>query len=230
MDFPDFYAAVPRLRVHDPLAEVLGSARDGVLEYGYADVVRLCGHSCPTVASAYWLTWLALAALWPGGLPERGGVKVELREDARSGSCGVVATVVQMLTGAAGNSGFKGLGGRHARAGLLRWAPDLPLAMRFTRLDNGAAVDASADLTLLPQDSELPALLERCARGRADAAMLARLGELWQRRVRHLLVDLARDPGVFIVRPLPRQQDRTAMLVRGRFPGSRSSDRPADAA
>jgi hypothetical protein len=28
-------------------------AEDGVIEHGYADVVKLAGHSCPTVASAY---------------------------------------------------------------------------------------------------------------------------------------------------------------------------------
>ena len=39
--FPDFFAAVPRLAVRDPLAEFLGAAEGGVLEYGYADAVRL---------------------------------------------------------------------------------------------------------------------------------------------------------------------------------------------
>ena len=226
MQLPEFFDLVPRLRVHDPLAEALGSSRDGILEYGYGDAVRLTGHSCPTVASAYWLTWLALRALYPATLPERGGLKVEMREDARCGSVGVVASVVQMLTGAAGNSGFKGLGGRYARAGLMRTAPDLPLSMRYTRLDNGDAVDASADVTLLPEDPALPGLLDLCARGRADAQALGRLADAWQRRVRCLLIERAHDGGVFIVRPVGRRA-AGANVLHASFAGRRRGEAPS---
>jgi hypothetical protein len=52
MSFPDFFDEVPRITLRDPLAELLGSVTGGLLSYGYADVVRLAGHSCPTVASA----------------------------------------------------------------------------------------------------------------------------------------------------------------------------------
>ena len=38
-----FFALAPGIRVHDPLAGFLGAARAGVLEYGYADAVRLAG-------------------------------------------------------------------------------------------------------------------------------------------------------------------------------------------
>ncbi len=218
MRLPPFFERVPRLTVHDPLAEALGAAEGGIIEYGYADAVRLAGHSCPTVAGAYWLTVRALRALYPDGLPERGGVRVAFRGDVRQGSNGVVACVVQLLTGAADESGFKGLFGRHARFGLQGFAPDLPMALRFTRVDTGAAVDAEADLALLPQDAELGALLERCAHRRCDPASLARLGELWQRRVEHLLLDLAYDDGVFVIRPVAVA------------PGARSAPRPPDAA
>lgn len=197
---PAFFDDVPRLHVRDPLADVLGCAEEGVFEYSYADAVRLTGHSCPTVAAAYWLTWLAMRELFPDTLPLRGGVKVEFREDARVGSTGVIATVIQMLTGAAGSSGFKGIGGRFGRAGLMRFKPDLPLALRFTRLDNGRSVDAEADLSFPPPDPALESLLHRCAKGTADPIALAELGRLWQERVRHLLLDLGNDPGVFTVR------------------------------
>jgi hypothetical protein len=218
MDFPAFFAEVPALRVHDELAEVLGSAAGGILEFRYADAVRLTGHSCPTVASAYWLARLALQHLYGDGLPERGGVRVEFREDARSGSTGVVATVVQMLTGAAGGSGFKGLGGRFARAGLQRFVPELPLSMRFTRLDNRAAVDVTVDLSLLPEDERLDALLDGLLRRHVDAADLHELGERWQRRVRALLIELRDDPAVFIVRPVERRAPVPQMLPPGRSP------------
>jgi hypothetical protein len=213
MNMPSFFDDVPRLRVRDPLAHMLGSAQDGVFEYGYGDVVRLTGHSCPTVAGAYWLTWLALRALYPHTLPERGGVRVEFRENARIGSTGVTATVVQMLTGAAGSSGFKGIGGRFSRAGLQRFAPEIPLSLRFTRLDNGGAVDAAVDLDMAPPDPALGPLLQRCARhGADDAEAAAELGRLWQQRVAHLLLDLAHDPGVFVIRKVERA--RVTPLLR----------------
>jgi hypothetical protein len=202
MKLPEFFDQVPRLRVFDPLADLLGSAEGGVLEYRYADAVRLTGHSCPTVAAAYWLTWLSLERLYPGTLPERGGIQVEFRDSARDGSTGVVAAVVHLLTGAAGSSGFKGLSGRFSRVGLIRFTPDLLLSLRFTRLDTRAAVDAAADLSLVPSDPAVERLLAQCLAGQATAEQTQRLGALWQSRVRRLLLDHAHDPGVFIVRPV----------------------------
>ena len=46
--FPTFFAQAPTVRVRDPLARFLGAAAGGILEYHYADAVRLAGHSCPT--------------------------------------------------------------------------------------------------------------------------------------------------------------------------------------
>jgi hypothetical protein len=78
MDLCPFFDDVPRLRVRDPLAKLLGCSQGGVFEYGFADAVRLTGHSCPTVAAAYWLTCLSLARLYPNQLPERGRVFGEM--------------------------------------------------------------------------------------------------------------------------------------------------------
>jgi len=205
MKLPAYFDLVPVLRVQDPLARTLGCAEDGLLEYGFADAVRLTGHSCPTVASAYWLTFLALEALYPDALPQRGNIKVEFRDDARTGTNGVVATVIQMLTGAAGNSGFKGLGGRFGRAGLIRYRPDILLSLRFTRLDTGDAVDAGADLSFVPADAALAPLLERFSRARLTLAEEALLGQLWQARVREILLRHGRDPAVFMVGTVQRR-------------------------
>lgn len=205
MKLPAFFDDIPTLRVRDPLAETLGCAEGGILEYSYADVVRLTGHSCPTVAAAYWLTWRALHALYPDSLPQRGGVRVEFRDDARVGSTGVVATVIQMLTGAAGGSGFKGIAGRYSRAGLLRYAPGIPLSLRFTRLDNGDAVDAAADLSLVQKDAAQPPALGRCARRAEESDSIGELGRIWQAHVAHLLLDMADDPGVFVIRHVWRR-------------------------
>ena len=53
MAFPDFFEQAPVIRLRDPLAELLGSATDGVMDYHYVDAVRLAGHSCPTVAGVF---------------------------------------------------------------------------------------------------------------------------------------------------------------------------------
>jgi hypothetical protein len=135
-------------------------------------------------------------------------LRVEFQDGARSGSTGVVATVVQLLTGAAGSTGFKGMGGRFNRAGLIRFSPDLPLTLRFVRLDTGDAVDAAADLSLVPADPALEPLLARCVEGTASAQERRRLGELWQERVRCLLLDHAHDAGVYDVRPVEARAQR----------------------
>ncbi len=100
MRFPEFFDAAPRITVRDPLARFLGAAEDGVVEYTYTDTVKLAGHSCPTVASAYLMTRAAMRALYPSAVPERGGIRVELRGDRLEGVTGVVANVASFLTGA----------------------------------------------------------------------------------------------------------------------------------
>ncbi|MGQ3053305.1 MAG: hypothetical protein ACT6S0_16130 [Roseateles sp.] len=213
MKLPDYFDEVPRLRVQDPLARALGCAEDGVFDYGFDDAVKLTGHSCMAVASAYWLTWLALEQLYPDGLPQRGGIKVEFRDDARSGGTGVVATVVQMLTGAAGSSGFKGLGGRFSRAGLIRNKPELLLALRFTRLDTHAAVDVGVDTSTLPGQPELDGLIALLSSGKATPQQEQTFSELWQARVRTLLLERGRDASVFLVRPVVRSRGAGATPV-----------------
>lgn len=201
MQLPEFYSRVPRITLRDPLAGFLGAATDGILEYGYEDAVKLAGHSCPTVASAWMLGCHALHALYPGELPERGGVRVAFASRFDEGTTGVVASIVTLLTGAAQGGGFKGLAGKYVRRDLLSFSEPLPLNLRFTRLDNGQAVDALADLARIPSDPETPILMGACLRGEADEAMTRRFGLLWQERVKRILIDHGDDPHVFIIRP-----------------------------
>lgn len=202
MGFPEFFADVRRIEVRDPLAAFLGASEGGVIAYGYEDAVKLAGHSCPTVASAYMVCVHALQALYPDQLPERGGVRVAFRGRVDEGVTGVIASVVTLLTGAAHDGGFKGLGGRFVRRGLLDFAAELPLAMRFTRLDTGAAVDAQTDLSSVPADPEMPELLGRCLHAPGDSELAARFGRLWQDRVRRILLEHCDDPAVFSIRPV----------------------------
>lgn len=202
MQLPEYFSKVPRLRVRDPLADFLGAADDGVLEYGYEDAVKLAGHSCPTVGSAYLLTCHALQALYPQALPERGGVRVEFRDAFSDGVTGVVASVVTLLTGATQEGGFKGLAGQFVRRGLQRFDVDLPRAMRFIRLDNDTAVDAEAEPGRVPADPAMSPLMGRCMRGEASAEEQRRFRVLWQERVARILVDHGQDSEVFRIGPV----------------------------
>ena len=202
MRTPAFYDQVRRLAVYDPLAEFLGAAENGRIEYRYLDAVKLAGHSCPTVASAYWMTLKALANLYPDSLPQRGGISVEFRQDLLSGVTGVIANVVAMLTGATHDTGFKGIGGRFDRRKLLYFSADVAEEIRFTRVDSGAAVDVTARLQAVPFAAQTVELMQKCLDGSATPSVAAEFRDCWQARVRALLLDHGDDPEVFLVRPL----------------------------
>lgn len=195
MGFPAFFDAVPGIVLRDPLAELLGAADGGLIEYRYADAVRLAGHSCPTVAGAWLLTTRALRALYGDAVPERGGIRVDFGEPLESGVAGVVAGIAGLLTGAAGGGGFKGLGGRHARRNLLQFDVAEVDGIRFRRLDGQeGAVVVALDLSPVPGDPRMGELLPLVLQGAAGAEERARFGELWQERVRRILVDHHDDP------------------------------------
>jgi hypothetical protein len=199
MRFPEFFDAAPRITVRDPLAAFLGAAEGGILEYCYADVVKAAGHSCPTVASVYLMTRAALRALYPDTLPERGGIRVEFAADRLEGVTGVVANVASYLTGATHDTGFKGIGGRFDRRGLLFFGVDIPGQIRFMRIDTGAAITVSARLDRVPADPRVGSLVARCVTGAASSEEAALFQSLWQDRVRRLVVEHADDPEVIVV-------------------------------
>lgn len=206
MSLPDFFNSAPIIRVHEPLAELLGATADGVMEYRYADAVRLAGHSCPTVAGAFLTGRAALAALYPETLPQRGGVAVHMPAPETSGTTGVVAQLLTLLTGAAARGGFKGIGGRFSRNNLLSFAASSEGqgdAVRFKRLDTGDAVTVTFDASTVPAAKAQRALMPAVARGRANAEQLAEFAHAWQMRVRRILVEHADDPAVIHVSRAP---------------------------
>lgn len=200
--FPEFFDAAPRIRLRDPLADFLGASVDGIIEYGYADVVKLAGHSCPTVASAYLMARAALSSLFPGTLAERGAVRVAMPQPADEGVSGVMGNVISFVTGAAGEGGFHGIGNRFDRRDLLSYgAADLAGQVRFTRTDTGAAVDVQARAERVPGDPRIRALIPRCMTGAATPEEASLFRTLWQDRVRRLLTEHADDPEVIVVTP-----------------------------
>ena len=194
MGFPAFFDAVPGITLRDPLAELLGAADDGLIEYRYADAVRLAGHSCPTVAGAWLLTTRALRALYGDEVPERGAIRVDFGESQKSGVAGVIASVVGLLTGAAGVGGFKGLAGRYARKDLLQFEAAGVDGIRFTRLDGRGSVVVALDLSPVAGDPRMGELLPLVLQGIASAEQALQFGALWQERVRRILVDHRDDP------------------------------------
>lgn len=200
MNYPDYFDAVPRLSLRDPLAAFLGAFDAGIVEYGYIDAVKLAGHSCPTVASAYWMTHQALGALYGQELPERGAIRVEFRDDSTDGVTGVIANVVSMLTGATRDTGFKGLAGRFDRRQLLFFNADVPLEIRFTRTDTNDKIDVAANLRLVAGDPDTASLMQRCLNVDASEEDMRRFATVWQDRVRRILLDHGDDAEVFVVR------------------------------
>ncbi len=202
MAFPEFFAHIPAVTLRDPLAELLGAAEGGLIEYRFADAVKLAGHSCPTVAGAWLMTVRALRALYGDEIPVRGDLRVALGENADSGVAGVIASIAGLLTGAAGDGGFKGLGGRYGRRNLLRFGVAGVGGLAFTRLDTNVAVDCILRLEKVPADPRLGGLLGTILSGTADDAARRLFGELWQERVRRILIEHADDPEIVELRPL----------------------------
>jgi hypothetical protein len=199
MAFPEFFQQVPSLTLRDPLAELLGAADGGVIEYHYADAVKLAGHSCPTVAGAWLMARWGLAALYPDGLPERGGIRVEMGAPQDAGTTGVVGSVLGLITGAAGDGGFKGLGGAHVRRDRLRFGVPLEGAVCLTRLDTGVAVLLDYSPERVPPAPEMGPLMQRVVGGMADADERQVFARLWQDRVRRILLEHGDDPALVSV-------------------------------
>ena len=198
---PDFFATVPAIVLHDALAELLAASPDGRIEYTYAGAVALAGHSCPTVAGAWLMTTRALRHLYPDGAPERGQITVEFRDAQDAGTTGVVAAVVGWITGAAGDGGFKGLAGRHARCGLLRFGVPMQGQFRLTRRDTGLGVEVDYHPERVPPRPDMANLMGAIKTGAASAEQRRAFGEAWQDRVRRILVENGNDPDLVTLTP-----------------------------
>jgi hypothetical protein len=143
------------IRLLDPLAEFLGLRAVGEpIAYSLEDAGRYAGHLCPTVATAFEMTRLALRTLYPDTTPVRGSLRVTVASAPDQFANGPLARVIGYVTGAAGEDGFRGLSGRWSRQNLLRYAPkDEPFgSVLFERLDNGRSVRLLATPEVLAAD------------------------------------------------------------------------------
>jgi hypothetical protein len=200
MRVPRFFEDVCPITVQDPLAHLLGAAEYGRIDYRYVDAVKLTGHSCPTVASAWLMVAKALARLYPEMLPQRGSIKVEMRGAQDEGTEGVSAMIASLITGAAGSAGFKGIAGRHDRRSLLEFKAPIQGRMRFTRLDTRRAVEVDYHPERVPMPPDMKALMATAMAPDAGDEAHRAFGHRWQAWVKSILIDHRDDPLLVEVR------------------------------
>jgi len=196
---PNFFDRVETIELRDPLAGFLGALDKGRMELCYLDVVRLAGHSCPTVAGAYLMASRGLAALYGDELPVRGEIEVDLQHPQSVGVTGVIGNVLGFITGAAGAGGFHGLGGQFDRRGLLSFEQPLDAAVRLTRRDTRQRVTVRYDPTHIKPDPAMGGLLDKCLTGRATPAEQEQFQTFFQARVERILIEHREDPKLVVV-------------------------------
>lgn len=181
-----FFDDVEKIVMSEPLGGLLGSESISVFSFG--DVVKLSGHSCPTVAGAYLMTLYALKALHSDELPIRGNIKVEMKGKKGEGVVGVMANVASFITGAKEEDGFKGLGGIFARNNLLFFGAKIQGEMKFTRLDTKKSVEISYDISNIALSDFDGSLIQKSLMNKATKEDMELLGQQWQKRVSEILL------------------------------------------
>ena len=187
MSHPSFFDNAIKITLYDPLAEMLGASEKGLIEYSYTDVVKLAGHSCPTVAGAYLMSVKALGHLYRDSIAQRGDIKVDFQDDQLNGVTGVIANVVGFITGATVDNGFKGLAGQYDRRNLLSFNAPIDGDIQFQRRDTGAKVTVSFNAGVVPAPPTLMPTLQRILVGSATPEERDDFGKAWQERVRQIL-------------------------------------------
>ena len=183
----DLFPNEPSITLYDPLAELLGVG-DGRFHYRFIDAVKLSGHACPTVAGAFLMAVRALDVLYDGETPTRGGIRVGIPGPADAGVNGPISQVFTLITGAAGDNGFHGLGGQHVRDGLLRFEVGGE-GFLLQRVDDGRQVRVTYDPAPIPADPAMMPLLQQILQGAADDDARRRFSGLWRARVIAILDD-----------------------------------------
>ncbi len=141
MKYPSFFDQFEKIITYDELAQFLGAAQDGIIDFSYPEIVKTAGHSCGTVAGAYLTALKGLKALYGDDLPRRGEIKVEIQKDPTVDNAGVTGCVLSNITGATTNYGFGGIpGGKFNRRNLLFYNAPIDTDVKFTRLDTGQSV------------------------------------------------------------------------------------------
>jgi hypothetical protein len=188
MKYPSFFDEVQPIQLHDPLSDFLGAFENGDLEITYLDCVKLAGHSCPTVAGAYLMALKGLEALYADRLPQRGRIKVEMRDAITHGVTGVTGNIISFIAGASGSGGFKGIQGNFNRSNLITYDAPIQSEVRLTNLDTDESVVLDYNPSSVPPSPEMQPLMGKALQGQATAEELSRFGQVWQERVEKILL------------------------------------------
>ncbi|MCF6158886.1 MAG: hypothetical protein E3K32_10010 [wastewater metagenome] len=203
-----FFQEVEPIKIKDRLAVTLGAMdKDEPFVFAYTDAIKLAGHSCPAVSGAYKLTQLALKALYGNEIPERGQIRVTFKGGIEYRVNGPISQVVSFITGAAGESGFKGLGGgRYNRQNLLSFDDtqeadeDAVCTVIFERMDTAKRIEISYSNYMLPANPKMGELMPLAVTGKGTDVEIKEFGELWHDRIRTIL----KNPpdGMFVIREI----------------------------
>lgn len=202
MNHPEFFDRIPPITLFDPLADFLGAFEGGLVDIHFIDVVRLAGHSCPTIAGSWLMAREALKALYPDAIPERGNIAVAMQHAKSEGVNGVMANVFSLITGATEEGGFHGIAGQFDRRHLLSFGNPIPGTVRFTRKDSGQSVVVSFDASRVPSHPAVGELMSLVLAGAADARQKKMFHQAWQKRVESIMLYADRQhPLVKVIRP-----------------------------
>ena len=111
----------------------------------------------------------------------------------------MIASIAGLITGAANDGGIKGLAGRFGRQGLLRFGVAMAGEIRFTRLDNGAAIELAHFPQAVPRPTGLAEMMRDALAPQANAATREAFAEAWQKWVRMILLEHADDLALIAV-------------------------------
>ncbi|MGD9898405.1 MAG: FmdE family protein [Calditrichaceae bacterium] len=202
---PDFYDKVEPIILVDPLGSFLGAVSEGeTFVYHYTDIIKYSGHSCSSIAGAYKMAQIALKELYGDDTPVRGHIKVTMKGSPEYQVNGPIAQAISFITGAAAETGFKGIKGKFfTRLNLLKFESENPPAegvwaeATFERTDNNAAVTVTYRTDLIPGNPEMGKLMPVMLSGKANEEQKKLFGEIWQEAVRIALMEAPE--GTFVV-------------------------------
>ena len=188
MQYPLFFDEVDSILLYDPLSDFLGAFEEGKIEISYLDCVKQAGHSCPTVAGAYLLTMIGLKILYGPDLPRRGNISVSMRGKKSEGTIGVTGNIISFIVGAGGEEGFKGIQGNFSRNNLIAYEQEMMGEVTLKRIDNNTSVSLRYDPSMIPGDQRLKPLMGKVLQGKTSYQEKMLLKELWQKRVKEILL------------------------------------------
>lgn len=199
----DFFDKAEEIRLKDPLSYALGAMDEGeVMIFKYADAVKLAGHSCAAVSGAYKVTAKAVKFLYGDEPGVRGDIKVTIKGKPTDLAYGPMSQVMSLITGAATETGFHGLGGgRFGRYNLMTFDEDNFEfnTFIFERRDNGKKVKIVYNPQVLPENPRMGEVAGPTISGGAPKEIKEEFFSLWQGKVKKILLEDDQYPGLFTV-------------------------------